>query len=85
MEKKVCFILNAGNWGREEEGGLLSKGQLCHELSNHGGEFYRQKEGLHADTAWSALGVILKLVFGGLTGIVSIVFFLINLFILIEG
>ena len=34
-----------------------------------GKSFYRQKEGLYAETAQSALRVILKLVIGGLTSI----------------
>jgi len=35
-----------------------------------GKSFYRQREGLHAKTAQSALTIILKLVIGGLTSII---------------
>ena len=38
-----------------------------------GKSFYRQREGLRADGAQSALTVILKLVIGGLTSIILIV------------
>ena len=39
-----------------------------------GKSFYRQRRGLRAETAQSALTVILKLVVSGLTGVILIVF-----------
>ena len=45
-----------------------------------GGEsFYRQREGLHAETAQSALTVILKLVISGLISIILTVLSTVNL------
>ena len=51
VERKICFISDAGNW-RGDGGGYLSKGGLSPRQA--GGEsFYRQSHrgGLHAETA----------------------------------
>ena len=44
MERKVCFILEAGE-GEGREGGLLSKGQLPPPGQAVGESFYRHREG----------------------------------------
>ena len=44
-----------------------------------GKSFYRQREGLHAETAQSALTVILKLVIGGLSGVILLVLVTVSL------
>ena len=61
VERKVCFILDASN-------GVGGWGQTSVQRSTvpywqpGGKSFYRQREGLHAETAQSALTGILKLV-----------------------
>ena len=47
--------------------------------NQRGKSFYRQTGGLHAETAQSALTVILKLVTGGLTSVILIVSGIVNL------
>ena len=70
MERKVCFILDAGNlWGRAYTG---PKANSPPHPQLVGKSFYRLREGLHAETAQSALTVILKLV-SGLTSVILIV------------
>ena len=44
-----------------------------------GKSFYRQKEGLHAETAQLALTVIFKLIVGGLTSIILVILGIVNL------
>ena len=58
-------------WGRVDDS---SKADFPGEVS-----FYRQREGLHVETAQSSLTVILKLVMGGLTSIILIVLSTANL------
>ena len=58
-------------WGRADDS---SKAAFPGEVS-----FYRQREGLHVETAQSALTVILKLVMGGLTSTILIVLSTVNL------
>ena len=60
MERKVCFILDAGIWGRW--GGLLSKGRLPPTPRQSGARaFIDGGRRLHAKTQL-ALTVILRLV-----------------------
>ena len=76
-ERKVCFILDAGNrrvWDR-----CLSKGWLPVPHSQSVGKSFYRWRGLHAETAQSALTVILKLVIGGLLSIILIVLSTVNL------
>ena len=73
MERKVCFILDASNCG-ELVGACLSNSRSHHRQAGDesfyrwlgewgGGESeWEQGEGLHAETAQSALTAILKLV-----------------------
>ena len=70
MERKVCFILDAGSLGGRGEGGRLSKGRLPASYNQWARAFIDGGRGLHAETAQSALTVILKLVTGGLTSII---------------
>ena len=70
VERKVCFISDAGNlWGRAYTG---PKANSPPHPQLVGKSFYRLREGLHAETAQSALTVILKLV-SGLTSVILIV------------
>ena len=76
VEKKVCFILDAGN-GR---GGLTPVQRPTPPTDNQGARaFIDRRRGLHAETAQAALTVILKLVIGGLTSILLIVLGTVNL------
>ena len=72
VERKVCFILDASNWGGEID--LCPKADSLPAPRQSGGKsFYRQREGLHAERAQSALTVFLKLVISGLTSVILIV------------
>ena len=79
MERKVCFISDAGNWW----GGRLwtSVQRLTSPpLATSGARaFIVRRRGLHAETAQSALTVIFKLVIGGLTSIILVVVGTVNL------
>ena len=67
MERKACFILDAGN---------LSKGRLPPRPNSHGARaFIGEGRGLHAERAQSAL----KLVIGGLISVILIVLSTVNL------
>ena len=63
VERKACFILDAGNqgWGVGEVG-LLSKGRLPPTDYQWRSTFRDGERGLHVETAQSALRIILKLV-----------------------
>lgn len=72
MERKVSFILMSSPEG---EGGQTSVQRLT--LANPGQagdkDFYRQREGLRAETAWLwGLTVFLKLVLSGLLSVIFI-------------
>ena len=76
VERKVCFILDASN----RRGGRTSVQRATpHHWRSVGKSFYRWREGLHVETAQSALTVILKLVIGGLTSVILILLSTINL------
>ena len=70
VERKVCFILYASDWGWGGEGGQLSKGQLPSTDNQWVRAFIDRGRGLHAETAHSSVTVILKLVIDGLTGVI---------------
>ena len=53
MEKKVCLILDAGNWGGGEDG-ILSKGQLAPLDNQWERAFIDRGRGLHAEIAVSS-------------------------------
>ena len=78
MERKICFILDASNWGR---GGQTSVQRLT--LPRTGNQwaraFIENRRGPHAKTAQSALTVIFRLVIGGLTSITLTVLGTVNL------
>ena len=78
MERKVCFILDAGSWG----GGWTSVRKLTlpppHQ-NQWARAFIGGGKGLHVETAQSALTVILKLVIGGLTSVLLTVLSTVNL------
>ena len=61
VERKVCFILDAGSWGWGK-GGRLSKGRLPPSYNQPARAFIDGGRGLHAGTAQSALTGVLKLV-----------------------
>ena len=63
VERKVYFVLDAGNGGGEwDMGGLLSKGQLPTTDNQWARAFIDGRRGLYVETAQSTLTVILKLV-----------------------
>ena len=75
MKRKVCFILEASKQGGQD--GRQARVQRSLPTDNQWakafkGEFQGCTDGgrrLHAETAWSALPVILKLVISGLTSV----------------
>ena len=77
MDRKICFILDASNWGR---GGWTSVQRLTPRTGNQWARaFIENRRGLHAKTAQSALTVIFRLVIGGLTSITLTVLGTVNL------
>ena len=73
MERKVCFLLDVSNQRRRQtpvQGPIPSP--LLPTTSSWAGAFIGRGRGLHAETARSALTVILKLVIGGLTTLVVV-------------
>ena len=62
VKRKVCLIFYAGNWGESEGGGHLSKDLLSLTGNQWARAFIDRGRGLHAESAQSALTVILKLV-----------------------
>ena len=84
MERKVCFISDAGTCDGVGEGRHLSKGQLpapapaIPEEQGIGAFIDRERE-LCAKTAQSALTVIFKLILGGLVSLILVVVGTVNL------
>ena len=78
--RKVCFILDVGKqvWDWEWGGRLLSKAWLTPTDNQGARAFIGEGDGLHAETAQSALRVILKL-FIGLTRVILIILNTVNL------
>ena len=71
VERKACFILDVSNG----EWGEAPVQRPTPSADNQGARvFIDRQRGLHAETAQSALTVILKLVIGGLPSIILIVF-----------
>ena len=64
VEKKVCFIPEAGDRGGTDT--LVFKGWFSPLTNQWARAFIGRGSGLHAETARSALTVFLKLVIGGL-------------------
>ena len=86
MERKVCFISDAGNWDGVGEGGHLSKGQLpapapAPTIPKEQGirAFIDRERELCAKTAQSALTVIFTLILGGLVSLILVVVGTVNL------
>ena len=80
MERKICFILDASNQGgKEGRVDSCPKADSTPPPETGHKSFYRQREGLHVETAQSALTVILKLVIGGLTSVILIALRTVNL------
>ena len=76
MERKVCFILDAGNQGR---GQTPVQRPTPFPDNQWARAFIDGGRGLCAETAQSALTVILKLVISGLTSVILIVLTALNL------
>ena len=68
VEKKVCFILDVGNWWRKAA--ICTKARAF--IDRSGG-------GTCRNTVQSATTVILKLVIGGLTSVILVVLGTVNL------
>ena len=75
QERTGCFIFETGH----RRGRRTPVQRPTPPLTIRGKSFYRQGRGLHAETIQSALTVILKLVIGGLTSVISIVLGTVNL------
>ena len=79
VKRKVCFILEASKQGGE--GGRQARVQRSLPTDNQWAKAFKGEfqgctgrgRGLHAETAQSALTIILKLVIGGLTSDILIV------------
>ena len=83
-ERKVCFPLlchHPGCWQLGSVAGLLSclKADSPRADNQWTRAFIDRGMGLHAETAWSALIIILKLIICGLTSIILIVLGTVNL------
>ena len=80
MERKVCFILDASTQG-VGGGQMLVQRLTPPPLPDNQGAiaFIDRGKGLHAETAQSALTVILKLVTGHLTSLNLMVLGIVNL------
>ena len=71
MERKVCFISDAGNWWGSAD--IYPKADSPHTLATTGARaFLGRRRGLCEETAQSALTVIFRLVIGGLTSILVV-------------
>ena len=69
VERKVCFISDASNWGSAREQTSVQR-----QLATCGARaFIDWRKGLHVDPAQSALIVIFKLVVGSLTSVILMV------------
>ena len=73
LERKVCFILDAGNLGRVRVGDSCPKADSPPTDNQWARGFRDGGRGLHAETAQSAVTVVLLLVIGGLTSVILIV------------
>ena len=79
MERKVCFISDAGNWR-----GSVKRVDICPKADSLSADdqwsraLIDRGRALHAETLQSALTVILKLVIGGLTSIILTVWGTVN-------
>ena len=71
VERKVCFISDASNWGQSPTPPPLA--------TSGARAFIDRRRRLHAETAQSALTVIFRLVIGGLTSVILIVLGTVNL------
>ena len=84
LERKVCFYfgcwqLGSGVWWGKLDVSSKADFHPTSTPNNHEQEFYIEREGLHAETAQSALTVIFKLFVGGLTSDILIVLGTVNL------
>ena len=79
MERKVCFILEAGNLGAGSYPKADSTPPATLNDEQWTTAFTDRGRGLHAESAQLALAVVLTLVMGGLISVISIVLSTINL------
>ena len=82
VEKKVCFISDAGNWGGRRWQTSVQR-PAPQPWQTRGECFYRQSCGvggwLHTETTQSSTTVIFKLIISGLTSIIFVVLGTVNL------
>ena len=79
VERKVCFILEAGNLGAGSYPKADSPPPATPSDEQWTRAFIDRGRGLHAETVQSALAVMLTLVMGGLISVISIVLSTVNL------
>ena len=79
VERKVCFISDAGNWGQGRVDICPKADSRLPPVTSGARGFIDRRRGLHAGTEQSALTVIFKLVTGGLTCIILVVLGTVNL------
>ena len=60
VKRKVCYILDAGNWCTRGRGGKTTVQKPTASHNQWGTDFIVRERGLHAKTAQSALTVILN-------------------------
>ena len=79
VERKVCFISDAGNWGQGRADVCPKADSQLPPVTSWARGFIDRRRGLHAGTGQSAVTVIFKLVTGGLTCIILVVLGTVNL------
>ena len=82
MERKICFIPEEGRLGEKADLCLIVYSPLTtrgHKLLKGISRVYKWREGLHVKTAQLGLTVILKLVIGGLSGVILLVLVTVSL------
>ena len=79
MERKLCFILEAGNLGAGSYPKADSPSPATPSDEQWTRAFIDRGRGLHAETAQLALAVMLTLVIGGLISVILIVLSTVNL------
>ena len=79
VERKVCFHSDACNWLGEGWQKPIQRSTPPLLTTSGARAFIDRQRGLHAETAQSALTVILKVVTGGLTSVILIVSGTVNL------
>ena len=74
VKRKVCFISDGGKWGAVGRWTFVQRPTLPSLTVSGARAFIDRRKGLHGEIVQSALTVIFRLVIGGLTRVILIVF-----------